>query len=155
MTTLTGITWNHYARVRAHGRDGAAFWRDASRGGNPLEKRSLQEFADAPVEKLAERFDLLVIDHPSVAQRLGMARCFPWMNIYLKSSWRIRRAIPLVPRMPATTITATNGRWRTDAATPVSAWRPDRLTQPPRTWAELIELARTKCSPYRLSHRIV
>jgi multiple sugar transport system substrate-binding protein len=28
------------------------------------EKRSLQEFADYPVEKLVETFDLLVIDHP-------------------------------------------------------------------------------------------
>jgi hypothetical protein len=29
-----------------------------------LEKRSLQEFADLPIEKLAEIYDLLVIDHP-------------------------------------------------------------------------------------------
>ena len=28
--------------------------------------RSLQQFADASVEQLAEHFDLLVIDHPSV-----------------------------------------------------------------------------------------
>ena len=27
------------------------------------EKRSLQKFADAPVEKLAEAYDLLIIDH--------------------------------------------------------------------------------------------
>ena len=61
---LKGITWNH------------------SRGYNPMvctsqrfmelhpnvnitwEKRSLQAFADEPIDKLAERFDFLVIDHP-------------------------------------------------------------------------------------------
>ena len=63
---LNGITWNH------------------SRGLSPLQaiaqryselhpnvtinwsKRSLQEFADFPIEKLTKTFDLLVIDHPWV-----------------------------------------------------------------------------------------
>jgi len=30
------------------------------------EKRSLQQFGDYPIEKLAEEFDLVVIDHPFV-----------------------------------------------------------------------------------------
>ena len=29
-------------------------------------KRTLQEFADFPVEKLTEQYDLLIIDHPWV-----------------------------------------------------------------------------------------
>ena len=63
---LNGITWGH------------------SRGYTPLiafsqrfselfpaievvwKKRSLQEFADFPIEKLTKEFDLLIIDHPWV-----------------------------------------------------------------------------------------
>ena len=32
------------------------------------QKRSLQQFADAPLSDLAGRFDLLVIDHPSIGE---------------------------------------------------------------------------------------
>src|SRR5215218_5665908 len=66
--TLTGITWNHtrgYLPMVA----------TAQRFGElhpgieiVWQKRSLQEFADYPIERLAERFDLLIIDHPFAGQ---------------------------------------------------------------------------------------
>ena len=38
------------------------------------EKRSLQAFADEPIDKLAERYDLLVIDHPWAGFAAGRSR---------------------------------------------------------------------------------
>ena len=61
---LRGIAWNH-------SRGFTPMVATAQRYGElyphveiTWEKRSLQAFADAPIEKLAEQFDLLVIDHP-------------------------------------------------------------------------------------------
>ena len=63
---LKGITW-------AHSRGFTPLMAYAQRFGelNPdvevkWQKRTLQQFADFPVEKLAEKYDLLIIDHPWV-----------------------------------------------------------------------------------------
>src|SRR3954464_300632 len=62
--TLNGITWNHsrgYLPLVAT----AQRFMDCHPGVMlEWQKRSLQAFADEPVERLAEGFDLIVIDHP-------------------------------------------------------------------------------------------
>jgi multiple sugar transport system substrate-binding protein len=144
--SLTGITWNH---TRGYLPLVAAAQRFADRDPGieiVWHKRSLQEFADAPIERLAESFDLLVIDHPFV----GYAARHPTL-------------LPLDEHLPADYLAdqATNSVGRSfesyhfgghlwalaiDAATPVSAHRPDLLERHsvslPETWAELIALAR-------------
>ena len=61
---LKGITWNHsrgFVSVVAT----AQRFEEMNPGVRIVwEKRSLQEFADAPVQRLAENYDLLIIDHP-------------------------------------------------------------------------------------------
>jgi multiple sugar transport system substrate-binding protein len=60
--SLTGITWNH---TRGYLPLVAAAQRVADRDPGVeivWQKRSLQEFTDAPIERLAESFDLLVLD---------------------------------------------------------------------------------------------
>ena len=79
---LNGITWGH------------------SRGITPLlaaaqrfnelhphieinwTKRSLQEFADFPIEKLVEKYDLLIIDHPWVGTAAA-TNCVQPINEFL------------------------------------------------------------------------
>jgi multiple sugar transport system substrate-binding protein len=65
MITLRGITWDHprgYAPLAASTEpytrlaDVRVEW----------DKRSLKDFGDAPVDVLAEKYDLLIIDHPHV-----------------------------------------------------------------------------------------
>ena len=63
---LKGITWGHsrgYTPLVAYSQRFAEL--------NPgvevtWHKRTLQEFADFPIEKLTEQYDLLIIDHPWV-----------------------------------------------------------------------------------------
>ncbi len=137
--TLRGITWNH------------------SRGFTPLElnpgvdivweKRSLQAFADQPLDALAASYDLLVLDHP-------------WIGF----AARTRVVVPLDELLPADFLEdqrtgavgasyasyGWNGRqWALaiDAAAPVASFRPDLMEthrlRPPESWEELLELART------------
>ena len=66
--TLTGITWNHtrgYLPMVATAQRFSELHPDIE---IVWHKRSLQEFADYPIERLVERFDLLVIDHPFAGQ---------------------------------------------------------------------------------------
>lgn len=64
---LVGITWDH---PRGHAPLVAAsrLYRERTGVGVRWERRSLQAFADAPIEDLARRYDLIVLDHPHVGQ---------------------------------------------------------------------------------------
>ncbi|MGH9326894.1 MAG: carbohydrate ABC transporter substrate-binding protein, partial [Terriglobia bacterium] len=63
---LRGITWNHSRGFLPMVATAQRFSESHEGIEVVWEKRSLQEFADYPVEKLAKSFDLLVIDHPFV-----------------------------------------------------------------------------------------
>jgi multiple sugar transport system substrate-binding protein len=109
------------------------------------QKRTLDEFGHAPVDLLAQEFDLIVIDHP------WAGFCFEKNLVH-----------DLKPLLPAAAVTGLEensvGRafhsyvWRDkilalpiDAAAPAPSWRPDLLElaglPPPQTWAEAVALA--------------
>lgn len=140
---LSGITWNH------------------TRGFLPLvataqryselhpgvevtwEKRSLQEFADAPLEKLAHSFDLLVIDHPHAG--LAAARRFlVSLDAELPTEFLGDQRANQVGRSHDTY--GFGGRqWALaiDAATPVASWNPAKMQgrKVPETWDDMLGLA--------------
>lgn len=110
------------------------------------EKRSLQAFADAPIEALADEFDLLVIDHP-FAGFAARQPCLLDMNTSAPA--------PLLAELQQNSVGATFDSYQfegnrcalpIDAATPISGWREDLLShhqiRPPQTWPELLDLAR-------------
>jgi multiple sugar transport system substrate-binding protein len=64
---LKGMTWSHprgYDPMVAC----ANFWQEKTGVTVVWDKRSLQDFESFPVEMLAQRYDLIVIDHPHVGQ---------------------------------------------------------------------------------------
>lgn len=143
---LSGITWNHtrgYLPLVATAQRFADANPDVSIN---WQVRSLQEFADFPIERLAERFDLIVIDHPFA----GYAASHPTL-------------LPLDEGLPAEFLAdqrahSVGASYRSyefdghlwalpiDAATPVASWRHDVLaradTEPPNSWDDLLALAR-------------
>src|SRR5438105_2538119 len=65
--TLRGMTWDHprgYDPLVAC----AGAWREKTGIEIIWDRRSLQDFESCPVEALARRYDLIVIDHPHVGQ---------------------------------------------------------------------------------------
>jgi multiple sugar transport system substrate-binding protein len=139
---LRGITWDHTRGL-------LPMVATAQRFGelNPdveitWHKRSLQAFADEPIDKLATEYDLIVLDHP-------------WSGFLAAT----RATLPLDDHLPAEFLAdqadhsvgtshrsyGFNGKqWALaiDAATPVASWRPDLLPVVPQTWDDLLELAR-------------
>jgi multiple sugar transport system substrate-binding protein len=138
---LKGMTWSHprgYDPMVAT----AKIWRERNGVAVSWDKRSLQDFESFPVEELARKYDLIVIDHPHVGQ-ITAEKCLAPLDVaayadaargiakgsvgqsYASYNWEGRQwALPI------------------DAAAQVMAYRADLLPMPPRSWGEVIALAR-------------
>lgn len=133
--TIRGVTWDHPRAYTCLVAASKLFADDAARNGADIgitwDKRSLQAFADQPIDDLAERYDLIVLDHPHVGQIAesgclaplpvddGMAavggsfECYQWQD----EQW----AYPI------------------DAACQMAVSLPDMACPFPRHWDELLE----------------
>jgi multiple sugar transport system substrate-binding protein len=144
--TLKGITWGH------------------SRGITPLlaysqrftelnpeveviwKKRTLQEFADFPIEKLTEEYDLLIIDHPWVGCAAA-TNCVLPLDEYLPQAY-LDNQLENTVGYSHLSYHYGGHQWALaiDAATPFASYRPDLLEKNnaavPTTWNELIALAK-------------
>jgi multiple sugar transport system substrate-binding protein len=146
MTELTGITWNHtrgYLPMVATAQRFSELHPDVV---ITWHKRSLQQFADAPLADLAARFDLIVIDHPSIGEAAHHQLLLP-LDEHLPASYLDEQAANSVGQSHTSYFYEGHQyALATDAATPVAGWRPDLLAragaQLPATWGELLELAR-------------
>jgi multiple sugar transport system substrate-binding protein len=110
------------------------------------EKRSLQEFADAPIQALIDRYDLLVIDHPWAGYAAHSRVLLP-LNEYLPEDFMQDQATQAVGQSHASyQFDGCQTALAIDAATPVASWREDILMQKglkiPSGWEELLHLAR-------------
>jgi multiple sugar transport system substrate-binding protein len=105
------------------------------------EKRSLQAFADRPIGEMAETYDLMVIDHPHVGEVARQGNLLPLDG--LRDEEMAALAAGSVGASHASYEFA-GRQWALaiDAATPVAARRPDLLDRVPRTWEEVLDLAR-------------
>jgi multiple sugar transport system substrate-binding protein len=146
MIELTGITWNHtrgYLPMVATAQRFSEVHPDVS---ITWHKRSLQQFADAPLANLAARFDLLVIDHPSIGEAAHENLLLP-LDEHLPTAFLADQATNSAGGSHASY--AWEGHpyaLAIDAATPICGFRPDILTranaEPPQTWDDLLALAR-------------
>lgn len=146
MIHLKGIAWNHmrgFTSVVAT----AQRYEELNPGVRiSWEKRSLQAFADAPMEKLAADYDLIVMDHPhtSVAAESG-ALCS--LDEWISAEFLADQAANSVGRSHES-YSHQGHQWTlaTDAATPIATWRPDLMDKHnlelPRTWEDVLELAK-------------
>lgn len=145
-TILKGITWNHTRgftpmvataqRFEELNPDVRIVW----------EKRSLQAFADEPIDQLAENYDMLVIDHPwaGFAAKTGVIEP---LEKYLSKDFLEDQAQHSVGHSNES-YRFDNSQWALaiDAATPVASARPDLLenlgVSMPDTWDDLMALAK-------------
>ncbi len=110
------------------------------------EKRSLQEFADASIEDLAKRFDLLVIDHPWTGFGAHTKAILP-LSDYLPAAYIKDQEINTVGKSYGSYVFS-NKLWALpiDAATPIAAARLDILEKKglevPQTYDDLLALAK-------------
>ncbi len=150
------MTWNH-PRGLAPLVAASARWQVLTGVGIEWEGRSLQDFESYPVEELARRYDLIVIDHPHVGQICAADCLVPLDTVlgrdvlddiargsiggsYESYRWAGRQwALPI------------------DAAAQVMAWVPGRIDAPPTDLAALPAMIRdgTALIPLRAPHALM
>jgi len=126
---LKGITWNH---SRGYVPMVASAQRYSELNPNieiEWSIRSLQEFADKPVDKLSEKFDLLVIDHPWVGL-VSDHEVFLKLEEYLPSDFLKDQTENSVGKS-FKSYKYNESQWAIplDAAAPVASSRPDLLEE--------------------------
>jgi multiple sugar transport system substrate-binding protein len=146
MIELTGITWNHTRGFLPMVATAQRFSELHAGVSITWHKRSLQQFADAPLAALASRYDLMVIDHPSIGEAVHHNLLLP-LDQFLNPGFLADQAANSVGQShPSYTYEEHQYALAIDAATPISGYRPDLLAraglQPPATWDELLTLAR-------------
>jgi len=143
--SLKGITWNHsrgFLPMVATAQRFSELHPDVQ---ITWEKRSLQQFADFSIQELAERFDLLVIDHPWAGFAAKTKSIIPLDN-YLPEAYLIDQQKNSVGTSYES-YHYDGHLWALpiDAATPVAASRPDLLAKKglrlPKSFEDLMALA--------------
>ena len=143
MTTLRGITFDHPRGVEPLLASAEAF--AAQRGVEISWKaRSLQRFADQPIDELAAEYDLLIIDHPWVGQVSVEGSLLPLDDYLSESEMEDLRAGGVGPSFESYLYRDRLWAVPVDVAAQVSAYRPDLLDaageSPPYTWTDVIDL---------------
>ena len=142
---LRGNTWNHSRGFLPMVATAQRF--SETHPGTEIvwKKRSLQEFADYPIPKLAETFDLLVTDHPFVGYVARHGDLLP-LDEHISAGFLADQNTHSVGESHRSYFYGGH-QWALaiDAATPVSSWRADLLERAnakvPETWDEVLELA--------------
>jgi multiple sugar transport system substrate-binding protein len=142
---LRGITWKHTRGLLPLLATAQRFEELHPELQITWETRSLQSFADEPLEALADRYDLLVIDHPSCGRASAGGFLLP-LDEHLPQDFLRDQERNSVGQSYASYV-CEDHLWALpiDAATPVSLCRSDLLASSghalPRTWEELMHLA--------------
>jgi len=142
---LKGITWNHSRGLLPMVATAQRFSELNPNVNISWEKRSLQQFADFSIQELAERFDLLVIDHPWAGFAAKTKSIVP-LDLYLSAAYLKDQEENSVGQSYESYFYDEH-LWALpiDAATPVAASRPDLLAakglQLPKSFEDLLALA--------------
>lgn len=140
MTVLRGITWEH---PRGYDCQVASAKEYARLTGVEVqwEFRSLQAFADEPIDRLAARYDLLVIDHPHVPLAAAAGWLAPLDGVGFDDQLAALESDSVGPSHATYAHGGHQYGLATDSATQVAVHRPDLLADPPRDWEQVLALA--------------
>ena len=133
MTGFLGLTWDH-----PRGREAlqAADFADLNWDVQPLEG-----FESSPIEELAERYDLIVLDHPHLGDALAADCLRPLDELFSSAELAAWSADAVGPSFASYTVDSRTWALPLDAATQVSARRPDLLAEAPHTWSDALALS--------------
>jgi multiple sugar transport system substrate-binding protein len=143
---LTGIAWDH-SRAYPPLVAAAQRYEELHPGEVRIrwEKRSLHEFGHLPITSLADRFDLIVIDHPWAGECFARGLVHDLKEMLERETWTDLATNCVGPAFESYHYDGRLLAVPIDAATPAPSWRPDLLEKAgcgvPRRWGDLVELA--------------
>ena len=145
MITLKGMTWDHprgYDPMIATSNEFSK--KHSGKVDVQWSKRSLQAFADRPIQDMTNEFDLIVIDYPHVGE-VAAKGLLAQLNTphYDKQLINLRNE---TVGLSCDSYKINHHQWALpiDAATQVAVRRHDLIEKLPVNWNDLIELSRNK-----------
>jgi len=142
LITLKGMTWDHTRGFDPMVVTSEIFCEKRSPSVQIVwEKRSLQAFADRPIEHMADEYDLMVIDHPHVGEIAASGILLPFDGQGYDD--QLSTLADQSAGISHPSYNFDNRQWALaiDAATPVSAYRADTIEAAPTTWDQVVDLA--------------
>lgn len=142
---LKAIAFDHPRNVLPLKASAEAYRREGASVEVVWEARSLKDFEDYPVDRLAERYDLVIMDHPFVGTAVEKGALVP-LDEYLPAGYLADQESNSVgPSYRSYTWGGHQWALAVDAAAQVSAYRADLLEgaglEVPTTWDEVFGLA--------------
>jgi multiple sugar transport system substrate-binding protein len=138
--SMRGMTWNH-----SRGYDplvaASIEWKALTGEIIEWDQRSLQDFESYPVEDLARRYDLIVIDHPHVGQVATSGCLLPLDDAIDRHTLSAIAAGSIGGSYESYAWAGHQWALPIDAAAQVQAWVPSRIAAPVTDWTALAALA--------------
>ena len=135
-----GLTWDHprgYVALERAAQDARAQGLDLR-----WERQPLEGFESHPIEELAERYDLIVLDHPHIGDAVAADCLQPMESLFDPATLAAWRAQSIGRSFDSYFYAGAQWALPLDAATQVAVAREDRLDAGlPRDWAEVLALA--------------
>jgi multiple sugar transport system substrate-binding protein len=139
--TYVGLTWDHPRGYVALERAAAAAQGIALR----WERQPLEGFESHPIEELAERYDLIVLDHPHVGDAVAADCLQPLESLFGADDLARWQAQSIGRTFDSYHYGGRHWALPLDAATQVAVARADLLDgPPPASWQEVVTLARAQ-----------
>jgi len=136
MTDFVGLTWDHpRGRVALEAASGDIGAGDTIR----WEAQPLEGFESAPIDELAARYDLIVLDHPHMGDAISSSSIHPLDGLFSAEQVGSWSAGAVGPSLASYTVDGRLWALPLDAATQVSARRVEALPHAPTAWPELVE----------------
>ena len=132
MSDFVGLTWDH-----PRGREAL---QAADFTGLRWDVQPLEGFESSPIEELAERYDLIVLDHPHLGDALEANCLRPLDELFSAEEIATWSTDAVGPSFSSYTVGGHTWALPLDAATQVSARRPDLLTDAPANWDDALAL---------------
>jgi multiple sugar transport system substrate-binding protein len=142
MSVLRGITWEHSRGYECMLASSARYAGLVPGTRIEWQFRSLQAFADAPIERLAADYDLLVIDHPHIPEAAEGGHFARLDGVGFDAELATLAGQSVGRSHESYAHAGHQYGLASDAAAQVAVYRPDLLPEPPRDWAEVLDLAR-------------
>lgn len=139
--TYAGLTWDHPRGYVALEKAAA----QARADGLQLhwQRQPLEGFESHPIEDLAREYDLIVLDHPHMGDAVAGDCLQPLEALFDGATLRAWKARSIGNTFESYHFAGRHWALPLDAAAQVSAFRRDRLDEPPPvTWAATVEFAR-------------
>jgi multiple sugar transport system substrate-binding protein len=134
-----GLTWDH-PRGR-HALEAAARTVAPEHGlAIDWEVHPLEGFESSPIEALAERYDLIVLDHPHLGDALEANCLIPMEQVIDAAALAEIEDDAIGASLTSYRLNDRVWALPLDAATQISAYRPDRIDKPPADWDAVLAL---------------